>query len=342
MPNNHLILRAARGEKTERIPIWLMRQAGRVLPEYRATRSKAKNFIDFVKNPELCAEATIQPVDILNVDAAIIFSDILVIPEAMGLPYTMIESKGPVFEKYIQSVNDITQLHIAQTEDYEYVVNAIALTKKYLHNRVPLIGFSGAPWTLFAYITEGKGSKTFSTAKKWLYTQPQASHQLLQLITQSIIHYLKDQIKAGADIVQLFDSWAGVLNKKLYQEFCIPYLKQICDAITEVPIIIFPKDGHFALQDVQQLKCNVVSLDWTIEPTEAINILQGKTLQGNADPCLLYADEKTIEKETIQMLNAFSSVPYIANLGHGLYPDIDKEKVKLFVDIIHSYKNTTM
>lgn len=314
-----------------------MRQAGRVLPEYRATRQKAKNFIQFVKTPELVAEATIQPVDILNVDAAIIFSDILVLPEAMGLPYLMQEEKGPVFPNYIQSEKDIEKLHIASANEYSYVLDAIQLAKKHLQNRVPLIGFSGAPWTLFAYMTEGKGSKTFSQSKKWLYARPKASHLLLQKITDSIIHYLKDQIKSGADIVQLFDSWAGVLNKELYDTFCIPYLKQICNAITEVPVILFPKDGHFALQSIATLNCNVVSLDWTIEPQDAIKTLPNKTLQGNADPCLLYADEKTIELQTLRMLEKFNTVPYIANLGHGLYPDIEKEKVKLFVEIVHSY-----
>ncbi|GIV27881.1 MAG: uroporphyrinogen decarboxylase [Bacteroidia bacterium] len=334
---NELLLKAAKGEITPKIPVWLMRQAGRVLPEYRAVRQKARDFINFVKSPELAAEVTIQPVDILNVDAAIIFSDILVIPEAMGLPYLMQEEKGPVFPDYIQSEKDIEKLHVATANDYHYVLDAIQLTKKHLQNRIPLIGFSGAPWTLFAYMTEGKGSKTFSKSKKWLYSNPEASHQLLQKITDSIIHYLKDQIKSGADIVQLFDSWAGVLNKELYDTFCIPYLKQICNAISEVPVIIFPKDGHFTLQSISSLNCNVVSLDWTIEPEIAIKTLPDKTLQGNADPCLLYADEKTIELHTFKMLKKFNSVPYIANLGHGLYPDIEKEKVKLFVEIVHSY-----
>ncbi|MCX7728591.1 MAG: uroporphyrinogen decarboxylase [Bacteroidia bacterium] len=338
MYKNNLILQALKGDITSQIPVWLMRQAGRVLPEYRQTRKKAKNFIEFVKTPQLAAEVTLQPVDILNVDAAIIFSDILVVPEAMGLPYSMAEEKGPIFQNFIRSASDIQNLKIAHTDQYSYVIEAIQLTKKHLNNRVPLIGFSGAPWTLFAYMTEGKGSKTFSTAKKWLYSNPSESHQLLQKITLSIINYLKDQIKAGADVIQIFDSWAGVLNKSLYQQFCIPYLKQICNEIKEVPIILFPKDGFFALQDIQQLNYNAVSLDWTIEPEWVIPLLPNKTLQGNADPCLLYANEKTIEQETIKMLNKFSSVPYIANLGHGLYPDIDKEKVRFFIDIIHNFK----
>lgn len=338
MLQNDLILKVAKGEKTSKIPVWLMRQAGRVLPEYRKTRSKAKNFIEFVKSPELAAEATLQPVDIFKVDAAIIFSDILVIPESMGLPYSMSEQKGPYFPNFIQNISDISQLKIANANDYHYVLDALTITKKQLNNKVPLIGFSGAPWTLFAYMTEGKSSKTFSNAKKWLYKQPEASHILLQKITDSIINYLKHQIQHGADIVQLFDSWAGVLNQSLYQKFCIPYLKQICNAITNVPIIIFPKDGHFALKDISQLNCNVIGLDWTIEPETAIQQIPNKTLQGNADPCLLYTDEKTMEQQTISMLKKFSSVPHIANLGHGLYPDIEKEHVKLFVEIVHSFK----
>src|SRR3972149_3042319 len=197
---NDLILRAARGEETERTPVWLMRQAGRVLPEYRKVREKAKDFIAFVKTPELAAEPTIQPVDILGVDAAIIFSDILVIPEAMGLPYKMIETKGPMFEKTVKTEKDVEQLRVASGDDLRYVTDAIKLAKKELSGRVPLIGFSGAPWTIFAYMIEGSGSKTFSKAKKFLYTEPQLSHQLLQKITDSTINYLKGQITAGADM----------------------------------------------------------------------------------------------------------------------------------------------
>ncbi len=201
MLKNDLILRAAKGEEVERAPVWLMRQAGRVLPEYRATRSKAANFVEFVKNPELAAEVTIQPVDILGVDAAIVFSDILVIPEAMGLPYKMIEAKGPWFEKTIQSKADVDALSVADAGDLDYVMKALQLSKKGLNNRVPLIGFSGAPWTLLAYMVEGSGSKTFSKAKQFLYTQPELAHQTLQKITDSIINYLKGQVNAGSDVL---------------------------------------------------------------------------------------------------------------------------------------------
>lgn len=339
MLKNDLLLRAAKGLEVERAPVWLMRQAGRVLPEYRATRARAKNFVEFVKNPELACEVSLQPVDILGVDAAIIFSDILVIPEAMGLPYEMIEAKGPRFPKTIQTKSDIDQLNIAQAGDLDYVMQALKLTKKELNNRVPLIGFCGAPWTLFAYMIEGSGSKTFSKAKQFLYTQPELSHQLLEKITVSSINYLKGQVAAGADLLQIFDSWAGVLSENMYYEFSLKYISQICDALSPlVPVTVFAKDAHYAISKIAATSCNSIGLDWTINPITARLQAGTKTLQGNADPCLLYADDKTIITETHKMLQAFGKNKYICNLGHGLYPDIDKEKVKLFVDVVKDYE----
>ncbi len=338
MLKNDLLIKAAKGLDVSRPPIWLMRQAGRVLPEYRATRSKAKNFLDFVKNPELACEVSIQPVDILGVDAAIIFSDILVIPEAMGLPYQMIEAKGPWFENTIKTKFDIDALKIADANDLNYVIKAIELTKKELNNRVPLIGFAGAPFTIFAYMIEGSGSKTFSKAKQFLYTQPELSHQLLDKITQSTIHYLKAQVEAGADLIQIFDSWAGVLTEQMFYEFSLNYISKICNAISSlVPVTIFAKDAHYAIEEISKTSCSVIGLDWTINPTIARQQGINKTLQGNVDPCLLYADEKKIISETQIMLNAFGKQKYICNLGHGLYPDIDKEKVKFFVDFVKNY-----
>ena len=310
---NDLILRAARGEDVERTPVWLMRQAGRILPEYRKVREKTKDFITFVKTPELAAEVTIQPVDILGVDAAIIFSDILVIPEAMGLPYKMIEAKGPYFEKTIKVLQDVEQLHVANGEELSYVTDAIKLVKKELNGRVPLIGFSGAPWTLFAYMVEGSGSKTFSQAKKMLYTNPALSHTLLQKITDSIINYLKAQITAGVDLIQIFDSWAGVLSPEQYIEFSLKYISQICDAINSIPKIVFAKDAFFARKEISKIKCDVVGLDWTMDIAESRSLIgSGKTLQGNADPCLLYSDPSTIKKETEKMLRAFGPKRHIA------------------------------
>ncbi len=339
MLKNDLLLRAAKGMEVERAPVWLMRQAGRVLPEYRATRAKAKNFVEFVKNPELAAEVSIQPVDILGVDAAIIFSDILVIPEAMGLPYQMIESKGPWFEKTIKTKNDIDQLKIAEAGDLNYVMQALVLTKKGLQGRVPLIGFAGAPWTIFAYMIEGSGSKTFSKAKQFLYTQPELSHLLLEKITQSSINYLKGQVEAGADLVQLFDSWAGVLSEKMFYEFSLQYIAKICEALSPlVPVTVFAKDAHYAVSEIAQTSCSNIGLDWSIDPIQARKNASTKTLQGNADPCLLYASENKIIEETQAMLRNFGKDRYICNLGHGLYPDLDKDKVKLFVDVVKEFK----
>ena len=338
MLTNDLLLRAARGENTERIPVWLMRQAGRILPEYRAVRSSVNGFKELVKNPELICEVTIQPVDILGVDAAIIFSDILVIPEAMGLNYEMIESKGPFFPKTIKSSADVEQLTTDVLPNLQYVFESIKLTKAALNNRVPLIGFAGAPWTIFSYMIEGKGSKTFSEAKKMLYVNPVLSHLLLDKITQSTISYLKEQIRNGADIVQVFDSWAGVLSKAQYIEFALPYMKMITDAITEVPVILFAKDAHYIIEEFAQTNCSVIGLDWTIEPQKARSEAPNKTLQGNLDPCVLYADKETIKAEAERMLRAFGKQNYICNLGHGVYPDVDFEKAKYFIDVVQNFR----
>jgi uroporphyrinogen decarboxylase len=337
---NDLLLRAARGEKTERTPIWLMRQAGRILPQYRKLREKLKDFKELVKTPEAACEATLQPIDILGVDAAIIFSDILVVPEAMGLPYQMIESKGPWFEKKIENFEDIQKMRIANPrEDLNYVLEAIRLTKKELNNRLPLVGFAGAPWTIFSYMVEGHGSKNFSKAKKMLYSQPDWSHELLKKITDSTVAYLKAQIRAGADIVQIFDSWAGDLNPALYREFALPYINSICNEIYEAPIIVFARGAYFARTDLANLKCSVIGLDWTMDIKESRSLIgYEKTLQGNMDPCLLYADYDVIKKATIKMLNQFGPEKYIANLGHGLQPDTDADKVKCFIDTVKAHR----
>lgn len=338
--SNDLLLRAARGEKTERTPVWLMRQAGRILPEYREVRKKIGGFKELVETPSAAAEVTVQPVDILGVDAAIIFSDILVIPEAMGLSYQMIEATGPWFEKTVKSESDIKNLKIAEASDLKYVMDAISITKNSLAGRVPLIGFAGAPWTIFSYMIQGKGSKTFSEAKKFLYTEPVLSHQLLQKITESTINYLKGQIQSGVDIVQIFDSWAGVLSPEQYKEFALFYISMICDAINEVPVIVFAKGAHFARRQMAQLNCEVIGLDWNMDIIESREMIgKNKTLQGNIDPCLLYASEDTIQLETVEMLRSFGKQRHIANLGHGLYPDTDPEKVKFFINTVKNFKH---
>lgn len=335
---NDLLLRAAKGERVERVPVWMMRQAGRILPEYRAVREKAGSFIKLATTPEMAAEVTIQPVDILGTDAAIIFSDILVVPEAMGLPYEMIESKGPIFPKVIQNKKDIEALRISNPEnELGYVLKAIDIVKKELNGRVPLLGFAGAPFTIFCYMVEGKGSKTFSIAKKMLYSEPELAHSLLQKITDTTIAYLKAQAKHGADLVQIFDSWAGILSPDQYRKFSLPYIAQICNAINEVPVTVFAKGAFFARKEMSKLNCDVVGLDWNMDISESRRMIPHKTLQGNLDPCVLYSSFKDIEKHTKKMIKNFGGQKYIANLGHGVYPDTDPEKVKCFIETVKNY-----
>ncbi len=336
---NDLLLRAARGEKTERTPVWLMRQAGRILPEYRAVRNSLRDFIELVKTPERAAEVTIQPVDILGVDAAIIFSDILVIPEAMGCAYEMIEKKGPVFPKTVASQQDLDRLKVADAEsDLGYVLEAIRITKQELNGRVPLIGFAGAPFTLLCYMVEGSGSKTFSKARRMLYAEPELAHALLQKITDSTIGYLKAQASAGADLLQVFDSWAGILGPEQYRTFSLPYIQQLCEAIEDVPVTVFAKGAWFALPEIARLPCHTVGLDWHMDPQQCREwIGPDKTLQGNLDPCVLYGNAKEVAAATRDMLMKFGSHRHIANLGHGVYPDTDPEMVKVFVETVKEY-----
>lgn len=337
---NSTILQMINGEKTDRFPVWLMRQAGRILPEYRAVRSRLSGFKELVETPELAAEVTIQPVDLLGVDAAIIFSDILVVPEAMGLTYQMIEKKGPWFEQTIKSAEDLNLIS-DQIDVYDrlgYTIEAIRQTKKELNGRVPLIGFAGAPWTIFCYMTEGQGSKTFSKAKRILYTDPDLAHTMLEKITNVTISYLKAQIEAGADIVQIFDSWAGILSPSAYSEFGTKYVSTICEAITEVPVTVFAKGAYYAREELSKLDCQTIGLDWNMNIEESRKIIgMDKTLQGNLDPCVLYSDFKTIEKVTKNLLKSFGNRRHIANLGHGVYPDTDPEKVKCFIETVKQY-----
>jgi len=333
---NDLLLRTARGEKVERPPVWLMRQAGRILPQYRALRGSLSGFKELVETPHLAAEVTIQPVDELGVDAAIIFSDILVIPEAMGLTYEMVEKKGPWFPKTIESMSDVEAMGSGENiiGELQYVFDALAITKKELKGRVPLIGFAGAPWTIFSYMLEGSGSKTFSKARKFLYQQPEAAKLLLEKITDTTIAYLKQKIKSGADIVQVFDSWAGILPPHQYAEFAIPCIKRICEAITEVPVIVFAKGAWFALPELGKLDCQVLGVDWNmrVEDLRGQHNIQ-QVLQGNLDPCMLYASPEKVRNETLQMIANFGG-RHICNLGHGVYPDTPLDNVRVFVDTV--------
>lgn len=335
---NDLLLRTARGEKVERPPIWIMRQAGRILPEYRAVREQLRNFTELVTTPERAAEVTIQPVEILGVDAAIIFSDILVIPEAMGFPYDMVEKHGPTFKKVIENKNDIDKLLTGPNaaENLQYVYDAISITKKNLQGSVPLIGFAGAPWTILAYMIEGNGSKTFSKAKKFLYTEPTLAHTLLQKITDATIAYLQQQIRVGANLIQLFDSWAGILSPEQYSDFSTKYIMQICDAITEVPTTIFAKGAWFALSDFAATNCTIIGLDWNTTPQFAKNYTKNKVLQGNLDPCCLYSSPEIVAEETLAMIRQFGG-NHIVNLGHGVYPDTPLESVHALIKTVKNY-----
>lgn len=339
---NDIFLRTVRGETTERPPVWLMRQAGRILPQYRAIRSSLSGFIELVTTPNLVAEVTIQPVDELDVDAAIIFSDILVIPECMGLEYEMVEKKGPYFPETIKSVTDIEKLDYGKSaaEKLDYVFNGLDITKKQLADRVPLIGFTGAPFTLFCYMVEGSGSKTFSKAKKLIYENPVAAHTLMDKLTNTIIEYTKLKVAHGADVIQIFDSWAGVLNEEVYLEFCIPYIKRINDALQaeNVPTIIFCKGAWFALNDIADIGSNVIGTDWNMS-TSFIRTTLGndRVVQGNLDPCVLYSDHAEIERKTKKMIQEIGG-NHIVNLGHGVYPDTPLDGVKAFVNCVKNYK----
>jgi len=336
---NDLLIRTALGEKVERPPVWLMRQAGRILPQYRALRGKLSGFKELVETPHLAAEVTIQPIDELEVDAAIIFSDILVIPEAMGLTYEMVEKKGPLFPQTIQNAQDVTQLKSggAAASELQYVFDAIEITVKELDGRVPLIGFAGAPWTILAYMVEGSGSKTFSKAKKFLYQEPILAHQLLQKITDTTIAYLKLKIKSGVNLVQVFDSWAGILSPLQFKTFALPYLKQIAAAIDEVPVTVFAKGAWFAYQDLAEVDCNVIGIDWNTSPFYAKSLLKDKVCQGNLDPCQLYGQPSDVKRAALEMVQNFGD-KHIANLGHGVYPDTPLDNVRVFVDTVKNYK----
>ncbi|MFN5983074.1 MAG: uroporphyrinogen decarboxylase [Fluviicola sp.] len=339
---NDLILRAAKGEDIERYPVWLMRQAGRILPEYRAVRESVSGFIELAKTPALAAEVSIQPVDILDVDAAIIFSDILVVPEAMNVPYEMVEKRGPWFPNTVRSEEQAKRVETDfDVEDrLGYVLEAIKITVKELDGRVPLIGFAGAPWTIFCYMVEGHGSKTFSEARKILYTNPSLAHRLLSDITKVTIAYLKAQVKAGASMIQLFDSWAGILGTEQYATFALPYISEIASSITEVPVTIFSKGAITSIPAIAKLDCNTVGLDWNMDiPEMRAKIGNNRTIQGNLDPCVLYSSHENVEHETIKMLQSFSgNKRHIVNLGHGVYPDVDPEKVKTFIKTVKNYE----
>ena len=336
---NDLLLRALRKEVVERPPVWMMRQAGRYLPDYLKLKAKY-DFFTRIQTPELACEITLQPVDQVGVDAAIIFSDILVIPQAMGLEVLMEEGKGPSLPKVITNQKDIDALVMEGVEEsLKYVYDAIAMTKAALNGRVPLIGFAGAPWTILCYLIEGKGSKTWDKAKWFAFTQPQLAHELLQKITNITIGYLKAQVKAGADTLQVFDSWSGVLSPADFKTFAQPYLLQIADALkNHAPVILFPKGSWYALKELSESSAAGIGIDWCISPQFARGLTGNKiTLQGNFDPAKLLSPITEIKKAVHEMIDAFGVQNYIANLGHGITPNVPVEHACAFVDAVKEY-----
>lgn len=341
---NDLFLRACRRESVSRTPVWMMRQAGRYLPEYRAIRAKS-DFLTMCKTPELAAEVTLQPVDLIGVDAAIIFSDILVIPEAMGLPFTMIESKGPQFNRQIRNRDDVDALRIADPEKHlRYVTDALSLTKRHLAGRVPLIGFSGSPWTLAAYMIEGSGSKDFRHPKKMMLESPETLRALLEKLSTSIRLYLEAQLAAGADAVQIFDTWGGILTPDHYKKFSLDFMSDIVSRLSRngAPVIVFSKGANHSLKDLASIGADVVGLDWTVDIAEARNQIGDKVaLQGNLDPALLYASPSKIRQEVTTILRKFGhGSGHVFNLGHGIYPDVPVEHAKAFVAAVKEESQT--
>lgn len=335
---NDLFLRACKKQPVERTPIWIMRQAGRYLPEYRAVRAN-NDFLTMCKTPELAAEVTIQPVDLIGVDAAIIFSDILVIPEAMGMHLEMHDGKGPVFNHPIRTEKDAENLkQITAQENLKYVLDAISLTKKELNGRVPLIGFSGAPWTLLTYMVEGHGSKTFSNVKKLIYNNPELAHKILNKLTDVVADYLSAQIEAGANAVQIFDTWAGMLSPRDYLVFALKYVNQVISKVkrNDEPIIYFPKGVHYRMRTTADCGADVISVDWTIDLAKARDKIGDKVaIQGNLDPTVLYAEPGFIRREAKKVLQSYGEGNgHIFNLGHGILPDIKPEHAKALVDFV--------
>jgi uroporphyrinogen decarboxylase len=335
---NDLFLRACRREPVERTPIWIMRQAGRYLPEYRAVREKA-DFLTMCKTPELAAEVTIQPVDLIGVDAAIIFSDILVIPEAMGMKLEMHEGRGPIFHNPVRDEESAKALKkIEPGKDLKYVLDAVSLTKKELNGRVPLIGFSGSPWTLLTYMVEGRGSKNFAHVKKLIYNNPKLAHDLLAQITDAVAEYLSAKIEAGINAVQIFDTWGGILSQHDFKEFSLAYIEQVISKLKRKnePIIVFAKGVHFNLNALANCGADVLGLDWTMDIGEVRKVIGNKVaLQGNLDPTVLYAEKSVIKSEAKRVLESFGNGSgHVFNLGHGILPDVKPENAKALVEIV--------
>jgi len=339
---NDLILRTARGETTDCTPVWMMRQAGRYLPEYRKIREE-HDFFEVVETPELAAEVTIQPVERFPVDAAILFCDIMVVPEAMGLTVEMVSGQGPTFPDPLTTPDEMGRLVEPNVDAaLGHVFEALTTTRRQLNGRVPLIGFAGAPWTLMAYMVEGGGSKSYRAARRWLYRHPDASKALLQRTTDVIVEYLIGQVDAGAQMLQVFDSWAGLHGPETFRSFCLPYLDDIATRVKnvhpDVPLVVFAKGAHYAVDALAETDYDVLSLDWTMAPQVTREAVRDRAvLQGNLDPCALYAPPDTLRREVQHMLAGFGPHHHIANLGHGMLPDHDPEHARVFVEAVHEH-----
>jgi len=340
---NDRFLRALLRQPVDRTPVWIMRQAGRYLPEYRATRSRAGDFMSLCKNTELACEVTLQPLERFPLDAAILFSDILTIPDAMGLGLYFAEGEGPKFRNPLRTAADIEKLEVINTfSDLGYVTDAVASIRRELNGRVPLIGFSGSPWTLATYMIEGQSSRDFARSKTMLYKQPELLHQLLDKLALSVIDYLNAQIASGAQAVQIFDTWGGVLSHSAYREFSLAYMEKIVKGLTreaegrQVPVILFTKGGGQWLQSMADTGCHCLGIDWTVDiGTARKQVGDRVALQGNMDPSVLRGTDASIEAEVGAILRSYGSGSgHIFNLGHGITPDIDPKKVKILVDAV--------
>lgn len=343
---NDRYLKALLREPVDMTPVWMMRQAGRYLPEYRETRAKAGDFMALCKNTELACEVTLQPLRRFPLDAAILFSDILTIPDAMGLGLYFETGEGPKFERPIQSFSDVEKLPVPDPElELKYVMDAVRAIRHALQGDVPLIGFSGSPWTLATYMVEGGSTKTFGKIKKMAFSEPQAMHLLLDKLADSVVLYLNAQVKAGAQSLMVFDTWGGVLSPASYQEFSLQYMTKIVDGVIrenegrKVPITLFTKNGGQWLEAIAATGCDAVGLDWTTDIADAKRRVGDKVaLQGNMDPCMLHAPIQRIEQEVQGILEGFGDgTGHVFNLGHGIHPDIDPVKAGAFINAVHQF-----
>ena len=340
MIKNDLFLRALKGETVERPPVWMMRQAGRYLPEFMEIKEKY-DFFTRCQTPELASEITVQPIRRFGMDAAILFSDILVIPRAMNIHFEMKQDIGPWLSEPIRSQKDLDRVIIPDIHDtLGYVMEAVKMTKEKLNDEIPLIGFAGSPWTILCYCVQGQGSKNFDKAKEFCFTQPLIAHKLLQKITDTTIAYLKEKVNAGVDAVQVFDSWGGMLSPADYHEFSWKYIQQIIDALKEhAPVIIFGKGCWFFLDTMAKSGATALGIDWTCSALNARYLSGGDiTLQGNFDPARLFSPPSEIKKMVTQMINEFGKDRYIVNLGHGILPNIPLENAGAFIEAVKQYK----